>query len=146
MPEAHTHIYHSHNPPSQRNLNNAFAYDLVPSPTVIVAALKAARRVNDFPTAVRIFEGVHKLLPGVIRTYMCNTNKKQLTDLARIILCRNQTQSRKQTPIPRLPRRAQRSARRTGRQSEGRPVPRRNGQSVLQSIVTFSSYSRWKQR
>ncbi|KAG9582439.1 COX5A-domain-containing protein, partial [Aureobasidium melanogenum] len=42
----------------QRNLNNAFAYDLVPAPSVIVAALKAARRVNDFPTAVRIFEGI----------------------------------------------------------------------------------------
>ena len=41
----------------QRNLNNAFAYDLVPSPTVITAALRAARRVNDFPTAVRVFEG-----------------------------------------------------------------------------------------
>ncbi|KAH0565404.1 Cytochrome c oxidase subunit 6 [Trichoglossum hirsutum] len=42
----------------QRNLNNAFAYDLVPSTSVIVAALKAARRVNDFPTAVRIFEAI----------------------------------------------------------------------------------------
>ncbi|KAE8441519.1 Cytochrome c oxidase subunit 6 [Mollisiaceae sp. DMI_Dod_QoI] len=42
----------------QRNLNNAFAYDLVPSPSVLTAALKAARRVNDFPTAVRIFEGI----------------------------------------------------------------------------------------
>ncbi|KAL1304166.1 hypothetical protein AAFC00_000593 [Neodothiora populina] len=42
----------------QRNLNNAFAYDLVPSPSVIIAALKAARRVNDFPTAVRVFEGI----------------------------------------------------------------------------------------
>ena len=41
----------------QRNLNNAFAYDLVPSPSVITAALRAARRVNDFPTAVRVFEG-----------------------------------------------------------------------------------------
>lgn len=41
----------------QRNLNNAFAYDLVPSPSVIIAALRAARRVNDFPTAVRVFEG-----------------------------------------------------------------------------------------
>lgn len=41
----------------QRNLNNAFAYDLVPSPSVVSAALRAARRVNDFPTAVRIFEG-----------------------------------------------------------------------------------------
>jgi cytochrome c oxidase subunit 5a len=44
-------------PTRQRNLNNAFAYDLVPAPTVIAAALKAARRVNDFPTAVRVFEG-----------------------------------------------------------------------------------------
>ena len=41
----------------QRNLNNAFAYDLVPTPSVIEAALKAARRVNDFATAVRVFEG-----------------------------------------------------------------------------------------
>ncbi|KJR81128.1 cytochrome c oxidase subunit 5a [Sporothrix schenckii 1099-18] len=42
----------------QRNLNNAFAYDLVPSPSVLIAALKAARRVNDYPTAVRVFEGI----------------------------------------------------------------------------------------
>lgn len=48
-------------PPPQRNLNNAFAYDLVPSPSVIAAALKAARRVNDFGTAVRIFEGMPSL-------------------------------------------------------------------------------------
>lgn len=41
----------------QRNLNNCFAYDLVPSPSVITAALRAARRVNDFPSAVRVFEG-----------------------------------------------------------------------------------------
>ena len=47
----------SNRPVQQRNLNNAFAYDLVPAPSVIVAALKAARRVNDFPTAVRVFEG-----------------------------------------------------------------------------------------
>jgi cytochrome c oxidase subunit 5a len=38
-------------------LNNAFAYDLVPSVEVLSAALRAARRVNDFPTAVRVFEG-----------------------------------------------------------------------------------------
>lgn len=42
----------------QRNLNNCFAYDLVPSVEVLTSALKAARRVNDFPTAVRVFEGV----------------------------------------------------------------------------------------
>lgn len=46
--------------PSQRNLNNAFAYDLVPSVEVLTAALKAARRVNDFPTAVRVFEGTYQ--------------------------------------------------------------------------------------
>ncbi|KAG0273260.1 Cytochrome c oxidase subunit 6 [Linnemannia gamsii] len=42
----------------QRGLNNAFGYDLVPSTPVIEAALKAARRVNDYPTAVRILEGL----------------------------------------------------------------------------------------
>jgi hypothetical protein len=42
---------------TKRNLNNCFAYDLVPSPSVITAAVRAARRVNDFPSAVRVFEG-----------------------------------------------------------------------------------------
>lgn len=43
---------------AQRNLNNCFAYDLVPSVEVLTAALHAARRVNDYPTAVRVFEGM----------------------------------------------------------------------------------------
>lgn len=42
----------------QRGLNNAFAYDLVPSTEVVEAALRASRKVNDFATAVRILEGV----------------------------------------------------------------------------------------
>lgn len=42
----------------QRGLNNCFAHDLVPSPAVVEAAVRAARRVNDYATAVRIFEGV----------------------------------------------------------------------------------------
>ncbi|KAH9830436.1 COX5A-domain-containing protein [Rhodofomes roseus] len=42
----------------QRGLNNCFAHDLVPAPSVIEAALRAARRVNDYATAVRIFEGI----------------------------------------------------------------------------------------
>ncbi|KAG1474533.1 hypothetical protein G6F56_000309 [Rhizopus delemar] len=42
----------------QRGLNNAFAYDLVPAPSVIESALKASRRVNDYATAVRVFEGL----------------------------------------------------------------------------------------
>ena len=44
----------------QRGLNNCFGYDLVPPVPVIKAALHAARRLNDFPTAVRVF--------GAIRT------------------------------------------------------------------------------
>ena len=42
----------------QRGLNNCFAHDLVPAPAVIEAALRAARRVDDYSTAVRILEGV----------------------------------------------------------------------------------------
>jgi cytochrome c oxidase subunit 5a len=42
----------------QRGLNNCFSHDLVPSPAVIEAALRAARRVNDYATAVRLFEGI----------------------------------------------------------------------------------------
>ncbi|KAI8886095.1 COX5A-domain-containing protein [Backusella circina FSU 941] len=42
----------------QRGLNNAFAYDLVPATSVIESALKASRRVNDYATAVRVFEGL----------------------------------------------------------------------------------------
>ena len=42
----------------QRGLNNCFAHDLVPAPSVIEAALRATRRVNDYATAVRIFEGI----------------------------------------------------------------------------------------
>ncbi|GME91379.1 unnamed protein product [Ambrosiozyma monospora] len=39
-------------------LNNCFSYDLVPSPSVIERALRACRRVNDYATAVRVFEGL----------------------------------------------------------------------------------------
>lgn len=42
----------------QRGLNNCFAHDLVPSPAVVEAALRASRRVNDYATAVRVLEGV----------------------------------------------------------------------------------------
>ncbi|OAX35086.1 COX5A-domain-containing protein [Rhizopogon vinicolor AM-OR11-026] len=44
----------------QRGLNNCFAHDLVPSPGVVEAALRAARRVNDYATAVRVFEGIRE--------------------------------------------------------------------------------------
>ena len=42
----------------QRGLNNCFAHDLVPAPAVVEAAVRAARRVNDYATAVRVFDGI----------------------------------------------------------------------------------------
>jgi len=42
----------------RRGLNDVFAYDLIPDYTIIEAALRATRRVNDFPTSVRIFEAI----------------------------------------------------------------------------------------
>jgi cytochrome c oxidase subunit 5a len=42
----------------QRGLNNCFSHDLVPAPSVVEAALRAARRVDSYATAVRIFEGI----------------------------------------------------------------------------------------
>ncbi|CAO3622102.1 unnamed protein product [Cunninghamella blakesleeana] len=42
----------------QRGLNNVFAYNLVPPVSVVEFALKASRRVNDYATAVRVFEGL----------------------------------------------------------------------------------------
>lgn len=44
----------------QRILNNVFSYDLVPAPTVIERALRAARRVNDYATASRVFEALRE--------------------------------------------------------------------------------------
>lgn len=44
----------------QRGLNNCFSHDLVPAPSVVEAALRASRRVNDYATAVRVFEGVRE--------------------------------------------------------------------------------------
>ncbi|KAF9196458.1 Cytochrome c oxidase subunit 6 [Haplosporangium sp. Z 11] len=42
----------------QRGLNNAFGYGFVLSPSVISAAVKAARRVHDYATVIRVFEGL----------------------------------------------------------------------------------------
>ncbi|ODQ77226.1 hypothetical protein BABINDRAFT_163726 [Babjeviella inositovora NRRL Y-12698] len=39
-----------------RVINNAFSHDLVPSPAVCETALRAARRINEYAVAVRVFE------------------------------------------------------------------------------------------
>eukprot|EP00035_Acanthoeca_spectabilis_P019759 m.429597 g.429597 ORF g.429597 m.429597 type:complete len:134 (+) comp17032_c0_seq1:105-506(+) len=47
----------------RRGLNDVFAHDLVPDPSILTAAFRATRRVNDFPTSVRIFEGIKDKSP-----------------------------------------------------------------------------------
>ncbi|KAK9463965.1 cytochrome c oxidase subunit VA-domain-containing protein [Lipomyces oligophaga] len=56
----------------QRILTNCFSYDHVPSPTVIIKALEAARRVNDLATAVRVFEAIKLKVPsdGLYAAYL----------------------------------------------------------------------------
>ncbi|OMJ15339.1 Cytochrome c oxidase subunit 6, mitochondrial [Smittium culicis] len=42
----------------RRGLNNCFSYDLVPDVTICEAALRAARRINDYSTGVRVFDAI----------------------------------------------------------------------------------------
>ncbi|KAJ2723296.1 Cytochrome c oxidase subunit 6 [Coemansia sp. Benny D115] len=42
----------------QRGLNNCFAYDLVPDVAICEAALRAARRIDDYATGARVFEAL----------------------------------------------------------------------------------------
>lgn len=95
---------------SQRNLNNAFAYDLVPSPGVITAALKAARRVNDFPTAVRIFE-------GTTTQWVFGNTTPQTCEL--ILENRHQGKGRECTPISGILGGIEASAGRAGNSPQG---------------------------
>lgn len=106
------------NPPSsQRNLNNAFAYDLVPSPSVLAAALRAARRVDDYPTAVRVFEGMpHHPHPSPT---LNRKGSKRLT-----LPHRHQSQGRKQGPVRAIPRGAQAPPRGARHPAQGGPLPR----------------------
>ena len=98
----------------QRNLNNAFAYDLVPSPSVVIAALRAARRVNDFPTAVRIFEGM-----------FLARRKHRDRNLEHILIPqhRHQRQGREQGPIRRVPPGAAERPGRARRGAQGGALP-----------------------
>jgi cytochrome c oxidase subunit 5a len=47
----------------QRGLNNIFAHDFVPTVEVCRSALLACRRINDYATAVRLFEGIKDKVP-----------------------------------------------------------------------------------
>ncbi|KAJ2087558.1 Cytochrome c oxidase subunit 6 [Coemansia sp. S142-1] len=42
----------------KRGLNNCFAYDIVPDVAICEAALRAARRLDDYATGARVFEAL----------------------------------------------------------------------------------------
>ncbi|CAH0561848.1 unnamed protein product [Brassicogethes aeneus] len=42
----------------RQGINDLWGHDLVPEPKILIAALKACRRVNDFALAVRILEAL----------------------------------------------------------------------------------------
>lgn len=42
----------------QRGMQNCISYDLVPAPEIVEAVCRAARRVNDYATCVRVFEAI----------------------------------------------------------------------------------------
>ncbi|XP_058461906.1 cytochrome c oxidase subunit 5A, mitochondrial-like [Malaya genurostris] len=43
---------------ARKAMNELFGYDLVPEPKIIVAALRACRRLNDYALAIRFLEAV----------------------------------------------------------------------------------------
>jgi len=45
----------------RKAVNDLQGYDLVPEPKIVIAALKACRRVNDYALAVRLLEAVKVL-------------------------------------------------------------------------------------
>lgn len=42
----------------RRGINDLWGHDLVPEPKILIAALQACRRVNDYALAVRLLEAV----------------------------------------------------------------------------------------
>jgi cytochrome c oxidase subunit 5a len=63
---------------------------LVPNTTVITEALKAARKVNDYATAVRILEGVKEKVENVgqYKAYIEELSPV-IKDLGTSIICRS---------------------------------------------------------
>eukprot|EP00043_Microstomoeca_roanoka_P000065 m.26514 g.26514 ORF g.26514 m.26514 type:complete len:136 (+) comp10058_c0_seq1:274-681(+) len=66
----------------RRGLNDLFAHDLIPEPEILAEALRACRRVNDFSTSVRIFEGVKDKSPDdTTYNYVVSQLKPVITEL-----------------------------------------------------------------
>ena len=53
----------------RKGLNDLYGYDVVPQPKIVVAMLKAARRLDDVALAVRILESVKEKAAGDQKVY-----------------------------------------------------------------------------
>ena len=67
----------------RKGLNDLYGYDVVPEPKIVVAMLKAARRLNDLPMAVRILEAVKEKAAGNqnVYSYVIGAVKPTLEEL-----------------------------------------------------------------
>ena len=67
----------------KKGLNELYGHDLVPEPKIVVAMLKAARRLNDVALSIRILEAVKDKAAGdlTIYNYIINTIKPTLEEL-----------------------------------------------------------------
>ena len=48
----------------RKGLNELYGHDLVPEPKIVVAMIRAARRLNDIAMAIRILEAVKEKAAG----------------------------------------------------------------------------------
>ena len=72
----------------RKAVNDLQGYDLVPEPKIVIAAMKACRRVNDYALAVRFLEAV-KVLQLLYFVYCIHCQAKKCTILFLHYLCQN---------------------------------------------------------
>lgn len=67
----------------RQGVNDLWGHDMVPEPRILIAALKACRRVNDYALTVRILEAVKDKCGGRtdIYPYIIQEIKPTLTEL-----------------------------------------------------------------
>ncbi|KAJ8930560.1 hypothetical protein NQ314_016622 [Rhamnusium bicolor] len=68
----------------RQGINDLWGHDLVPEPKILIAALKACRRVNDLALAVRILEAVKDKCGGKVNEiypYIIQEIRPTLTEL-----------------------------------------------------------------
>nr|ABI52811.1 cytochrome c oxidase subunit Va [Argas monolakensis] len=68
----------------RKAMNDLQGMDLVPEPKIVIAALKACRRLNDFALAVRFLEGIKEKCGSRVKEiypYIINEVRPTLTEL-----------------------------------------------------------------